>query len=259
MQKPVPEEFCDLCEAFIRDVLSQNYGNRWETEGSEVVFTHGKNQDIIKWRDNGCKLCGSVSYMLGPNETMYEPLLAPLQFRVHLNDPTRFVALIDRIFEDGDQKKCFEELEFYQIDPEAIDSVSILESEKLWRKRLISPQKLPLKYGLAAHIDSNASFGPARAWLWHCENNHPTCLAIQEATLPTRVVDVGPADGSEEPHLFVSQKVKGRYATLSHRWGDTPILKTTMDNLQAHQSMISMSSLPATFRDAIIVTRKLGL
>lgn len=53
--------------------------------------------------------------------------------------------------------------------------------------------------------------------------------------------------------------MRGRYTTLSHRWGNTPMMKTTMSNFQAFQATISLHSLPATFRDAVLVTRKLGL
>ena len=71
-----------------------------------------------------------VLYMLSPNKTLYEPSLAPLRFEVHLNDFTRFRALTDFIFKEGSQKTVFADFEFYQIDPEATDSVSILENEK---------------------------------------------------------------------------------------------------------------------------------
>jgi hypothetical protein len=60
----------------------------------------------------------------------YRTSLAPLRFEVHLNDLTRFCALVDFIFKEGSQKTVFADFEFDQIDPEATDSVSILQNEK---------------------------------------------------------------------------------------------------------------------------------
>jgi hypothetical protein len=46
----------------------------------------------------------------------------------HLNDLT--VLLWTLFLKEGSQKTVFADFEFYQIDPEATDSVSILENEK---------------------------------------------------------------------------------------------------------------------------------
>ncbi|PVH68136.1 HET-domain-containing protein, partial [Cadophora sp. DSE1049] len=46
---------------------------------------------------------------------------------------------------------------------------------------------------------------------------------------------------------------------LSHRWGLSRHLTTTKENLEDHFDKINMSNLPATFRDAVLVTRRLGI
>jgi hypothetical protein len=51
---------------------------------------------------------------------------------------------------------------------------------------------------------------------------------------------------------------KGRYLTLSHRWGSKHHLRLTKSNLGRLQKGITFWSLPQTYRDAVIVTVQLG-
>lgn len=46
--------------------------------------------------------------------------------------------------------------------------------------------------------------------------------------------------------------------TLSHCWGSSRPLTTTKSTLKEREQLISMESLPPTFRDAVIITRNLG-
>ena len=51
-----------------------------------------------------------------------------------------------------------------------------------------------------------------------------------------------------------------RYTALSHCWGNPSLLtKTTSSNLEAHMDGIDLSDLPPNFKDAVIVTRSLGI
>jgi hypothetical protein len=49
------------------------------------------------------------------------------------------------------------------------------------------------------------------------------------------------------------------YATLSHRWGRQPIITTTLATLATREKGVPMASLPRTFRDAAIITRKMNV
>ncbi|OCK78122.1 HET-domain-containing protein, partial [Lepidopterella palustris CBS 459.81] len=77
-------------------------------------------------------------------------------------------------------------------------------------------------------------------------------------SLPTRVISVGSLDGSANPFLFETEGRKGQYLTLSHRWGNAGIIKTTITNIAEHRKQIQLDSLSQTFQDAICFTRKLG-
>lgn len=96
------------------------------------------------------------------------------------------------------------------------------------------------------------------SWLENCQENHEKCYH-GHTTLPSRVLAVGCiGDGSIkliEPDAGIVEK----YASLSHCWGIVPMLTTTHTSRYAHMSGIFVTDLPKTFRDAVTVTRYLGI
>lgn len=50
-----------------------------------------------------------------------------------------------------------------------------------------------------------------------------------------------------------------RYLALSHPWGNGPHFCTFKDNVDAYKRNIQFEDLPATFKDAITITRELGI
>ncbi|KAK0101141.1 hypothetical protein ONS95_012877 [Cadophora gregata] len=104
--------------------------------------------------------------------------------------------------------------------------------------------------------DSENCLGLLDRWIKSCQAEHPECIWSKDHILPTRVIDVGSEDN--DPFLFESNGAKGEWLTLSHCWGGSAPLQTTSHSLQHHKASISMKSLPVTFRDAIILTRRLG-
>ncbi|KAI5924516.1 HET-domain-containing protein [Camillea tinctor] len=106
-------------------------------------------------------------------------------------------------------------------------------------------------------------------WLRDCVDYHEGCRTsvrgstyddsdINGPMLPTRVIDIGPLDGSEAPRLLHTAGKRGAYIALSHRWGQARMLKTERSNLSAFQKRLPTDQLPKTFRDAIAVTRRLA-
>lgn len=70
------------------------------------------------------------------------------------------------------------------------------------------------------------------------------------------MIDVGTDD--TDPFLFVSKGQTGSWATLSYCWGHSPPLKTEIATLKERCEKIPFESMPALFRDAIVLTRRLG-
>ncbi|KAF2963604.1 hypothetical protein GQX73_g9968 [Xylaria multiplex] len=108
---------------------------------------------------------------------------------------------------------------------------------------------------------SDDCFKLIKSWIQDCATNHPQCSVDQSPELPTRVIDVGSV--SQPPRLRISQLERAKYIALSHCWGPPEkaavTIKTTASTLQQFQAEIPWSSLTKTFRDAISITRRLGI
>jgi hypothetical protein len=62
-----------------------------------------------------------------------------------------------------------------------------------------------------------------------------------------------------EPHLYITEREPAKYATLSHCWGGNSPITTTTDTIKERKRKIPLDELPKTFKDAVIITRNLGL
>ncbi|KKY15440.1 putative heterokaryon incompatibility protein [Diplodia seriata] len=139
------------------------------------------------------------------------------------------------------------------------------------------PQILQLPFPSA---DSEGCFEFLKQHLDDCLRNHERCRktlggeqvdAASHPILPTRIIDVSPADGGSVRLVEQQQPsspeesplLRGRYVALSHCWGppdsSRPPLTTTSATLRQHRRRIPLDGLSQTFRDAIRITRALGL
>jgi hypothetical protein len=114
-----------------------------------------------------------------------------------------------------------------------------------------------------------------------------------QTKLPTRLIDIGTFDGSQEPRLVLTSPSQLpadlKYVALSHCWGQTQLLRvldhavsfdlatlnenqkklanihdrkpltTTSITIGRRLEVIPMTTLPKTFQDAIVFARGLGL
>jgi hypothetical protein len=122
-----------------------------------------------------------------------------------------------------------------------------------------------------ANISSQTYFEILCQWLEDCDNNHAGChpeaADVSLARMPTRLIDVEETDSQnvhlvENQHNQISQVQHLRYIALSHPWGDRTEHNhycTTRQNITHHKAGIDINILPLTFKDAIQVTRKLGV
>lgn len=122
-------------------------------------------------------------------------------------------------------------------------------------------------------VQNPQSFELQCAWLRDCDENHVGCsLSSNSAPIsarrPTRLIDVGLNLDSKFVRLvetkdhFKRESEEIRFIALSHRWGlksRHPHYTTTVNNLDQHKGQISIDQLPATFRDAVEVTKELGV
>lgn len=106
--------------------------------------------------------------------------------------------------------------------------------------------------------DSEIAYKRLEAWLKNCVDSHPRCRATtRETVLPTRVIDVFAS--RDRAALVESRGRTGKYIALSHTWGKSRRLTATKKTVGDLMEGIAVSSLPKTFRDAIDITRRLGI
>jgi hypothetical protein len=94
-------------------------------------------------------------------------------------------------------------------------------------------------------------------WIESCQRNHMDCIQPSHSKLPTRILDVG-GEG-DTIYLRDSADAVGPYNILTHCWGPGPTFSTTRVNLTSRYMGFPIEELPATFRDAVQVTRVLGI
>ena len=116
------------------------------------------------------------------------------------------------------------------------------------------------RYHTDPDLGSSQNHEIAKGWLENC------CALLGEETqsaqaskLPTRVIDVGDLNCSQNPRIFLSEMTEDKYAALSHCWGGVISPLLTTENLVSFQKSIPYYDLPANFRDAISITRQLGI
>ncbi|PMD42101.1 HET-domain-containing protein [Hyaloscypha variabilis F] len=97
--------------------------------------------------------------------------------------------------------------------------------------------------------------------LEECVTHHSsTCPSDLDVLLPPRVIDVNSIKNSERLSLHISaSEERGSYTALSYCWGEPPhSFFTTRSTLQ-DPSKLDWGQLPATIKDAVTVTRGLGI
>ncbi|KAJ4002780.1 hypothetical protein NW752_009434 [Fusarium irregulare] len=104
----------------------------------------------------------------------------------------------------------------------------------------------------------------ASEWLQKYRQNHCRCNAShnadEERILPTRLIDVGL--DTQQPKLISPDRdlLDLEYLILSYAWGPVAnFAKTTSSNLQVMHQSLPWDALPKTVRDAVLLTRRLGI
>jgi len=112
--------------------------------------------------------------------------------------------------------------------------------------------------------DSPICLAKAKTWLASClsndDSNQCGCRRENEgrSLLPSRVIRVGDTD--HEPSLYVSAKGEtGQWISLSYCWGGESAFKLTRDTFSVATRGLTLESFPQTIRDAIYITRALGI
>ncbi|KAK0620615.1 heterokaryon incompatibility protein-domain-containing protein [Immersiella caudata] len=249
---------CSLCEALDFDKLHYE----WSPSG---YAHHGSFAELAACTN--CRFCGALHDTIkgGPQ----------LGGSVKGDDSWRTLPLFLRVIPTSDAIGTEDDvsnlLVFAQAPPEqggnpvylAMFGLLVDRTAAEWKTGERDLERCKHAQGIkgrpvSAFSNADECFELLRMWLHRClEEQSPQ----ESPFVPTRTVDVGPPDGTQEPRLVVhpTNSAPFHWVTLSHCWGGSSPLTTNAGTLQEWtDSGIPMLLLPPTFRDAVSITRRLG-
>ncbi|PQE31622.1 HET domain-containing protein [Rutstroemia sp. NJR-2017a WRK4] len=125
------------------------------------------------------------------------------------------------------------------------------------KKNMKSPPNEIERRLLHGDVPSEASLVLAKGWINECSTNHKSCKQLVVTPLPKRLIKI---NGTTVRLVETVTDQHGQYIALSHCWGKSrPACITTKSTKADNMREIPRTSLPTTFRDAIQVTRELGI
>lgn len=100
----------------------------------------------------------------------------------------------------------------------------------------------------------------AITWMTECKETHHACEVLGNGPLPTRILDLGPNNHTNQFKLRGDLAgLPDHYACLSYCWGSAQSTMTKSGTIDKFKRDINLASLLKTIQDAISVTRKLNL
>ena len=210
------------------------------------VFQHRKSTaDFRASADEGCSLCSLVSQAPGLSE--------PRSNRNGRPEPLRLYPS----YRGGP---------WHSLDVTKEDDCKpgrvIIAKFSLWTYYTTAlPPGLEGSFKLLPHRSpaSEACLAVAVQWMRQCRSQHRSCRNLWAPhPMPTRLLDVGTSPQSQIRLLHTNHRF-GEWAALSYCWGTASTFVLTADTFGRLTQGIDYAVFPATYRDAIIVTRRLGL
>ncbi|EUC40189.1 hypothetical protein COCMIDRAFT_67400, partial [Bipolaris oryzae ATCC 44560] len=95
-----------------------------------------------------------------------------------------------------------------------------------------------------------------------CLSTHKLCPISERASIPTQLIEMTTcASGSGLKLRLVSSFNPQRktYAALTYCWGGPQPMQLSQNNIEFYQESITWRDLPATIRDALETTHRLGV
>ncbi|KAN0102637.1 HET domain containing protein [Hyaloscypha variabilis] len=98
-----------------------------------------------------------------------------------------------------------------------------------------------------------------QTWIKRCDQEHESCHGERNPILPTRILDLGESGSTGNVRLVETNGHRGQYIALSHCWGASNSFLTTWDTIESRKNGFLPDQAPATFRDAIMLSRCLEI
>lgn len=287
LEDPNRPNLCDLCQGItVSQLILPQY------------YRHAKTRRALRASRATCELCALISYRLGvgrhssilsPRPNQEVPLRSPCDNTGKIistgQEPSStiklaFVPRFDRQRLNQEHAypatSVFTEIGIWRYSEYRVSEfhVAVEEGDALGSpgdnsSELQADVFLSGRTIVSNETPSEALFDVVQDWLKTCQQSRDHVASKcttkfaddQDPPLPTRIIDVG-KDGSEPRLVSSVSNQRGRYVALSHCWGGMQPVQTKRQDgsLDRYTKQgIPMASLPKTFYDAVIITRKLGI
>ncbi|KAK4097629.1 HET-domain-containing protein [Parathielavia hyrcaniae] len=251
----LPELFWSSRELAPLDDIQRFYLDTTRSPADEVPgFPHHPNFDALSASAAGCNLCGLISESVCRFVDAYQkahPARAP--YLRDGDDPKDGLPLwLTRRLDGGEGF-----LVFVHSQSEAcaylVSGIGFCVEDDSPAGSIFCGRPVDEEPGTKRTLDQ------AVAWVEDCSETHAHCDRPEETLLPSRVLDLGCASRSDNVNLWEADGHRGYYAALSHCWGQSGHFTTTRASMEARKRGIRMDELPKTFRDAVVIARRLSI
>ena len=220
----------------------------WAQESYDFSYNTTWAQIVLSG-ENACNWCGFLTSILpSPNTAQWPSTWTPTTDLLVILDKADMVENTSPLglnqcqldfSSEGFSREWHEELDLFIDDPD--DCAGIVTARPL-----------------QSRINSAEAYSQITEWLDQCRN-HMDCGEVSlDVDLPSRVIEVAPADSPGVPRLRPTTGRKGSYLALSYCWGSKQSYVLTTKNLKSLMRELDMKMLPQTILDAIEVTKNLG-
>lgn len=139
---------------------------------------------------------------------------------------------------------------------------SDMTSTSSWDSLTLHKAHYEYSHPVSLNTGSSLTLDYISKWYCDCVATHSQCQLPSPANSfrQTRLLDVGSAQ--QDSVRLVDTRTDendGPYICLSHCWGKETFLTLTTDTQNLLKNGIFLTTLPKTFRDAILVTRRMGI
>ncbi|TGO86045.1 hypothetical protein BPOR_0340g00050 [Botrytis porri] len=223
---------CDLCEVILTFLKKRVPGEDEESRGD--------NSDEIYWTDFSRRRETDIKISINSSHVYPDATLDQVQM---------LDTILVHVGNIGDQRSDFQNHgHSFAVQTQNLTLVTKRDSPIRLKGFQIGRAEIDPDLG------SKLNFDIARDWLKECLECHD-CHNKNLPQLPTRVIDVTP----NQTRIIHSNGITANYIALSHCWGGPISTSSTTATLPRYQNELPFELLPANFRDAIIITRELGV
>ncbi|KAG4432488.1 hypothetical protein IFR05_012028 [Cadophora sp. M221] len=239
---------------------------------SESGFAHCRSYDELQSAaKNGCKVCTLLILAIERSEAKKAAIFW-MSFRSTTYQSRPTLTLVSRGGRHGELKSDLVEVRLVKLDGTYEGPSKVRRSELLAVVGLYAEGDSPAQAFISGRrilCDSSATDAISMRERWIKEILHADDMAqrqsqINNEELPKRVLDISQHSEDEQDMIKLieiddSAAIKGRYIALSHCWGREGHFRLTESTLDQMKIGLPISSLAKNFRDAITITRLLGL